>query len=198
MQRAAKRLLAAAPALAARWTTAEVQPKSTRASTPMPGPPTRRRVEPQRVFSAVFPTPAPTVFPQPSAPRPEQLMNVAPLPQPLARSVVPRTRSLMASQAAATLPTAGPGHARPPLAPTNRQAVLPPSPGWPACSPGRARAASEDASSPVGQGLHVLAADVREAVSGGLSGRLSKSLESLLFVSSGGCSGGQGAADMSG
>lgn len=91
----------------------------------------------------------------------------------------------MRQHTAVPRPAARPSHPRPPLAPANRQLDLLPSPGWPACSPEHARAASDDASSPRGQALHVLAADVREAVSGGLSGRVSKSLESLLFISSG-------------
>lgn len=78
-------------------------------------------------------------------------------------------------------------HPRTALAgPTVAPKVQPPSPGWPACTTDHARAPSEDASSPKGRGLHVLAADVREAASGGgLSGRVSKSLESLLFIRSG-------------
>lgn len=67
----------------------------------------------------------------------------------------------------------------------NGRGKLPPSPGWPACSVEHAHAASEDGSSPKGLALHVLAADVREAASGGLRSKVSKSLESLLFISSG-------------
>ncbi|KAL4447760.1 hypothetical protein ABPG75_004979 [Micractinium tetrahymenae] len=182
LQRAAKRLLAAAPALAGR-TAAEAQPANIRAGTPMTGPLTQQPAAPQRMFRAVFPTPAPAVAPSPPRRMFSHPLQAAALPQP--RSLPPHPRSMLALQAVAPRPTARPSHPRPPLAPANRQGMLPPSPGWPACSSEQARAASDDASSPRGQGLHVLAADVREAVSGGLSGRVSKSLEALLFISSG-------------
>ncbi|KAL4419147.1 hypothetical protein ABPG77_002660 [Micractinium sp. CCAP 211/92] len=123
------------------------------------------------------------VVPLPPAPRPVQPLPKATLPQP--GSLMLPQRGPTALQASAARPGPCPSRARLPLAPANRQSILPPSPGWPSCSPQHARAPSDDASSPRGQGLHVLAADVREAVSGGLSGRVSKSLESLLFISSG-------------
>lgn len=182
LQRAAKRLLAAAPALAARATT---QPSSTRAGTSMPGPSTQHPTARPHLFSTLFLNPAPTVVPLPPAQRPVQPLPKATLPQP--RSLMLPQHGPTVLQASAARPAPCPSRARPPLAPANRQSILPPSPGWPSCSPQHARAPSDDASSPRGQGLHVLAADVREAVSGGLSGRVSKSLESLLFISSGGC-----------
>lgn len=184
LQRAAKRLLAAAPALATCRPAGEAQPAGMRAGTSVSGPPTQHPTATPRVSSMLLPTP-PATGPLLRAPRAVPLTSTATMPRP--HSAIPPPRSLMRQHTAVPRPAARPSHPRPPLAPANRQLDLLPSPGWPACSPEHARAASDDASSPRGQALHVLAADVREAVSGGLSGRVSKSLESLLFISSGGC-----------
>jgi hypothetical protein len=61
-----------------------------------------------------------------------------------------------------------------------QQVQRPRSPDWPACSVELARAPSEDAESPRGQQLHVMAADVREAASSGK--KISSSAESFLFM----------------
>ena len=70
----------------------------------------------------------------------------------------------------------------PPHPPGHLQAP-PPFPGWPACSPEKAREPSEDATSPrAAAGVHVLAADIREAST---SGRVSRSVEGALFLAAG-------------
>lgn len=65
-----------------------------------------------------------------------------------------------------------------PLPPRPPAAGLPPSPGWPACSPDKSKQPSEDATSPrAAAAVHVLAADIREAST---SGRVSRSVEGAL------------------
>lgn len=67
-----------------------------------------------------------------------------------------------------------------PLPPRPPAAGLPPSPGWPACSPDKSKQPSEDATSPrAAAAVHVLAADIREAST---SGRVSRSVEGALAV----------------
>lgn len=122
------------------------------------------------------PPAAPRPLP-PAAPRPLQPYNPQ-LPDPLqpGRLLQPLPRGaaygLWRQLGASPLP----------LPPPRPQAPIL-SPGWPACSPEKSKEASEDATSPrAAAGVHVLAADIREAST---SGRVSGSVEKAVFLAAG-------------
>ena len=136
--------------------------------------------------------PAPTALPQPEAllqhppaaalPQPGSLLLQPPLLAPALGAPAGRSNPLpyRARFVPATAVFAKPStvrHGLPPRTLPPARLALPPSPGWPACSLEQPRQASEDGSSPRA-GLHVLAADVREAANSG-AGKLTKVRGSL-------------------
>lgn len=129
----------------------------------------KRLSAPERPPALLLPPPAPRPLLRPHNPQLPDPLQPGRLMQPLQPGVA---YGFWRQLGASPLP-----------APPPYQPAAPPFPGWPACSPEKAKEPSEDATSPrAAAGVHVLAADIREAST---SGRVSRSVEGALFLAAG-------------